>query len=251
MNDQKIFELMAKTPGIRAVQIADALDAELVDVSAAMRSLVEVGDVVQSKGFSPNGHPAQIYDLSEAFKKSKEGLAILAAVTPKAEPAPLAVPVFAKPAPPAPAPVATPVFVPAAQPPTIGAGPSIADLGIAYIVKHGAVSQEDLRIAMRLGKGIYPSSYLLSAIRSGKVHKDGNFWKPGAAPATKDATPIPQAVVDAIEAAPAPVALAVAGKPTARCITWLELQREDGTLLRLSADEAGAVYECMAERWRA
>jgi predicted transcriptional regulator len=72
MNDQKIYELMFKTPGIRAVQIADALDAELVDVSEALKALVEIGDVVQSKGFSPNGRQAMIYNLSETFKRSRQ-----------------------------------------------------------------------------------------------------------------------------------------------------------------------------------
>lgn len=77
MNDQQIYALMAKTPGLRAVQIADALDQELVDVSNALRSLVEVGDVVQTKGIAPNGHQAMMYDLSDEFKKSREGKALL------------------------------------------------------------------------------------------------------------------------------------------------------------------------------
>lgn len=50
INDQKIYTLMLKTESIRAVQIADALDEELVDVSSALKALVDVGDVVRTPG---------------------------------------------------------------------------------------------------------------------------------------------------------------------------------------------------------
>jgi hypothetical protein len=85
MNDQKIYELMFKTPGIRAVQIADALDAELVDISNALKSLVEVGDVVQTKGFSPNGHQAMIYNLSDGFKRSRQYADLVASAAARAK----------------------------------------------------------------------------------------------------------------------------------------------------------------------
>ena len=80
MNDQQIYVLLATRPGVRAVQIADSLDAELTDVSAALRSLVDVGDVVKTKGEAPNGQQALFYELSEEFKRTKTGREILDAV---------------------------------------------------------------------------------------------------------------------------------------------------------------------------
>lgn len=234
MNDQQIQVLMAKTPDIRAVQISDALDKPLTDVSQALRSLVEVGDVVASKGFSPNGHPAQLYNLSDEFKKSKEYKSVMAIVAAQQPPAAAPSPVAARPAP---APVATPVFIPADQPTS-----SRAERGIAYITKHLRATQDDLRKAMGLSKAQYPAAFLSAAIRSGKLHKDGDIWKLGAAPldsvvevgniavASTDSSPIPAAVVHAIAAA-----------PVFRCGLWsdgmLELQRNGSTVAVLEQQE--------------
>lgn len=55
MNVLDILRLMAKAPAICAVQIADALDKDLAEVSNAMRDLVDSGSVVQSKGVAPDG----------------------------------------------------------------------------------------------------------------------------------------------------------------------------------------------------
>jgi hypothetical protein len=194
MNDQQIHVLIAKTPGIRAVQIADALDKPLADVSQALGALVEVGDVVRSKGFAPNGHPAQLYDLSDDFKKSKDYKAVLAIVEAQ-PPTPAALsPVAARPAP---APVVTPVFLPVDQPTS-----SRADLGIAYVRKHLSVTQDALRTAMGLKRGEYPSNFLKAAIGNGKLHKDGDFWKVGVAAKNQ----LPDSVITAPPENPAPAA---------------------------------------------
>lgn len=258
MNDRKIYVLMATKPDIRAVQIADALDVALCDVSASLRSLVDVGDVVMSKGLAPSGQQTMVYNLSDEFKKSKEYATVMGMVP--AQPAKPAVPspAVAGPAPaaarPAPAPVAVPVFVPADQPTT-----SIAQRGVAYIVSRESVAESDLYAAMGLSKGRYPSAYLAAAVQAGKVHKDGANWKAGRAPtaplgrvaavgnivvAPKDSSPIPQAVVDAIS--PPAEERAVAAPPAPadpifRCGLWsdgvLELQRDGSTVAVLQQAE--------------
>lgn len=246
MNDQQIFVLMAKTPNIRAVQIADALDVALCDVSASLRSLVEVGDVLQSKGIAPNQQPTMIYNLSEEFKKSKECRAVMAIIESQK---PATAPPAGAPAA-TPAPISIPVFAPAAK-----SAASRAEKGIAYLELHGATAQKDLRIAMGLTGKEYPSNFLASAIRNGKVHRDGNAWKPGAAPqpkqldnveqvgniivATKDASQVPQAVVDAITTAPAPTA------SSHRCAIWsdgtFELETNGARVAVLSHEQAHAL----------
>jgi hypothetical protein len=207
MNDQQIYALMAKTPGIRAVQIADALDAPLSDVSAALRPLVEVGDVVQTKGFSPNGHPAQVYELSDAFKKSREGKELLAR---------LGTPAEAKPAPAAE--LAETVKLPAAAveaAPPVRHGPTATkvDRAIAFITRFGSASDNQLRDVMDLPPKAYVGAYLASACKAGRVIRDGDRWKLCGAPAkpldnlevvgnviiaTRDHTPVPVEVKAAI-----------------------------------------------------
>jgi pyruvate dehydrogenase E2 component (dihydrolipoamide acetyltransferase) len=178
-----------------------------------------------------------------------------------AVPAPAAArpaPAAARPAPaaatPAPAPVAVPVIVPADQPTT-----SLAQRGVAYIVSRESVVESDLRAAMGLSKGRYPSAYLVAAIQAGKVHKDGAIWKAGRAPtapldsvvavgnivvASKDSSPIPQAVVDAISSPAEERAVAAPpapADPIFRCGLWsdgvLELQRNGSTVAVLQQAE--------------
>lgn len=257
MNDQKIYALMAKTPDIRAVQIADALDADLADVSAALRPLVEVGDVVQRKGFSPNGHPAQVYNLSDEFKKSREYKAL--AQTSAPFPAPVT--------PQAPAPAETD------PPAAIEPSGSKVDRAIACITRLGAATDDQLRDAMGLPAKTYVGAYLTSAVKAGKVVRDGDRWKLGtgkteAAPKvldsveqvgnivveTKGASPIPQAVVDAIGAGPAPVAApgATPAVPNLRCALWsdgtLELQRNGEEVARLTETEFAFIRDYMTQR---
>lgn len=243
MNDQQIHVLMAKTPDIRAVQISDALDKPLAEVSQALRALVEVGDIIAGKGFAPNGHQAQVYNHSAAFMKSKEYPAVLAIAAGQKPAAAAAAgapsPVAARPAPVS-ASAAIPVFVPAGQQTSIGAEQSVADLGIAYIVKHGAVLQGDLRVAMKLSATNYPSSYLATAIQHGKVHKDGNTWRAG--PAGKKQLPV--SVFQAKAETPSLAATVAAHASTApifRCGLWsdgvLELQRNGSTVAVLEQKE--------------
>ena len=247
MNDRRIYELMAVKPQIRAVQICDALDEDLTDVSTALRALVECGDVVQSKGFAPNGHPAMQYDLSAAFKESKEYRALMALMlSAAANAAPVAVPV---------APPLAPDELPAE---------SRIDLAIAYLKKHGIVTENGLRIAIGLKDGAYPIAYLTRAIKSGLLHKraDG-MWSIGPGPVIAAAKPKPIAKARAPLAKPKPGPVAqfsataqpedapaidkpapvMADVPTVlRCGLWsdgtVELQRNGRTVAAMAQGDA-------------
>lgn len=262
MNDQQILALVATTPDIRAVQIADALDKPLTDVSAALRSLVEVGDILQSKGTAPNNHPTMVYNLSDEFKKSKDYRAVMAIVEaqrPPVSPGAAAMPVV-EPVVPAQAkaePVAIPVFAPKDPP-----RDSKAQRGVDYIVKHGSVSHVDLQKVMELTKLQFPAAYLTSAIRNKIVHKVGNTWKAGAAPTAtvtgpvvkitdagakpKDTVAVQQPTRDqqpvaAVVATKTTVVPAVVVAPVFRCGLWsdgvLELQRDGSTVAVLEQGE--------------
>lgn len=163
MNDQKIYELIAKHNRVRAVQIADWLDEDLSDVSHALRGLVEVGDVVQDKGLGPSGHPSMFYELSADFKRSQAYRLIMSTLE-------------AKDAPPAAAPApAAPVDQPAVDLPQQR---TKVDRGVAYVLQNGTATDEQLRVAMDLPRTSPPAAYLASAIKAGRIYKEGGIWRP-------------------------------------------------------------------------
>lgn len=191
MTDQKIFELMLKTPDIRAVQLSDWLDQDLKSVSEALRDLVDTGNIVKAHGTAPNGQPAMIYNFSDEFKGSREYCALVALAGHSLAPVvPLVVHVIEpKPAPAAPAPAETLVPVAPVRPVlpeaplrAAAAGPSRAERAIAAILERGPLSDADLREVMGIREGEYPSSCLGAAVKAGKVYKGAAGWSAGAAP---------------------------------------------------------------------
>ena len=261
MNDQIIYELLAKAPaeGLHAVQLCDAINEpsiELADVSRALGALVEVGDVVRMPGLAPNGQQAQFYALTSDFKNSRDYKLIMAkqAGTAAASPAPT----------PAPTPDNTSAPVPSERP------KSRTDDAIEYIRHRGRVSNAELKTHMRLQKGESPVSWLAIAVRDGRLLRDGMFWligsgKPATGRATKHtaargaipklgatlAAKSPQPAPAAPEQkaapdmpAPAPEAVAALPAPAAgvfRCGFWsdgvLEMQRDGVTLTELTRGE--------------
>lgn len=271
MNDQKIYELMFRTPNIRAVQISDALDADLGEVSRALRPLVDIGDVVQHKGVAPNGQPALMYNLSDDFKKSRQYADLVAAAAAAAKPtqAPAApataeergvelmqvmVPSMAAATlAPTPTPTESPTAAPATEPPCAGR----SERAIAHIVGNGSATDQALREVMGIRPEEYPSSYLSHAVRAGRVMKKGSLWVPGnGAPVEPDrappfgsrlnlpgSTPKPTAAPARKAAPQAPEPAAVQPiAPTFRCGLWsdgvLELQRNGVTVATLEPTES-------------
>jgi hypothetical protein len=182
MDDQQIYALMAKTPKIRPVQIADALDQELDDVKEKLRYLVAMGNVVQRSGFSPNGHAAQVYDLSEQFKCSREGSELLGHILSQVAPIAQTVPEVPTQAPtiaPTPAPSAAPVDTPAPATKPAKDEPGRAARALAFIETHGSATDAQLRALMGLPDDVWPSTYLSKDAQAGRVVKVGHEWRPG------------------------------------------------------------------------
>lgn len=184
MNDQKIYEFIALKQSVRAVQIADRFDVSLAEASDALRSLVDVGDVLRTAGIAPNGQPAQFYSLAPSFIKSREGQLVIArieadrAALKQAEDAPVSSSELTnvKAAPKAddsPAPSSGPMK-------DADHGANRSQIALDYIRKVGSVTDADLRIVMGLRAGQYPSAWLAAAVKRGEVNKDGKEWKVGA-----------------------------------------------------------------------
>lgn len=222
MNDMQIYEQVARKPRIGATEIATNLGLTLAAVSADLRILVDTGDLVKSTHFEDSGRQWQVYELSDEFKRSRTCMALMESMrgTPAAAPDPVQ-------------PTST---APAAQPP--GPSPTKVQLALTCIAKLGSATDDQLRDAMGLPAKTYVGAYLTSAVKADKVVRDGDRWKLGtgkteAAPkvldsvekvgniivATKDASPIPQAVVDAIVGAPALVAVPIAAPAPAAQLT--------------------------------
>lgn len=171
MNDQKIYQYLARKPDSCAQDVADFIDVDLKDASDELRSLVDVGDLVRHAGIARNGLPKQLYNLSESFKASRAGVALLAAVAltqaqapePEPEPAPV---VEAEPA---------PAAAPAAEAPPM----SRAARAIAYIKEKGCAGDAELRAVMGMRTAEYPSSVLTSSVKKGLVVRDGLVWRIG------------------------------------------------------------------------
>ena len=195
MTEQQIYVLMAKTPDIRAVQIADALDQETDDVVAALGPLMRIGHVEQKNGKSPSGFPVLQYNLTDKFRQSAEYqpvAAILAKQKDAVAPQPTAPvtkridadgqPVIRKQTS-----AGAEVTIKSASAATQTAAAqevSRADLGIAYVTKmKRPVTNQEMRQAMGLHKGQAPSGWLGAAIRNNKVHKAGDMWAAGPRPA--------------------------------------------------------------------
>lgn len=161
MNDQKIYQFLARKPDARAQDVADALDVDLLEASNALRSLVDVGDVVRHAGQARNGQQAQLYNLSLTFKRSDEGKKVIAAV---AQPAP------------APAVIEVPTFIPAEA-----STMSRVDRAIAFLTAADGrhVSSEKMREVMGLKSIDSPANYLTSAIKSGRIVKVFDGYKLG------------------------------------------------------------------------
>lgn len=290
MNDQKIMELIAKTPGIRAVQLAETFDVALVDVSASLRSLVDVGDLVKNTHFDDaTGRQWQVYALSDEFRRSRTGKDLLVGIGNEAtaEPPPEAVEAVKL------SPTATALWTgglskaptaPVEFAPAVRHGPTVTkvDRAIAYLREHGAATAQQLAEAMGLPDKGNVSNYIAGPRRRGEIVRDGDVWKLASGQAkpldnvevvgnvilaTRDQTPVPAevkaaltemataAVTELRKPEPAAPATTVAAPPKAyRCGIWsdgkVEIRKSSDRIL-LTQAELLEIYEFAAKRWAA
>lgn len=159
MNNLKIYQLLARKPDSRAQDVADVMDVELRVASDELSCLVDVGDVLRRSGTGPNGQPAQLYSLTEVFKSTPAGVMLLAAMeqdTVSATPA-KATEVEEEPEPQL----------------------SRIDRAIAYLTKNGSGGDIEMRSVLGIKKEEYPSSVLASAVKTGRIVRDGILWRLG------------------------------------------------------------------------
>lgn len=250
-----IYTLIAQRPQIRTVEIADIIDCEPELVQPALALEIAAGDIVVHEVTAPNGRPANGFEFSPAFRLTAayRGIAERAGII-----HPGASEAVAQPA------ATAPVLAPAPRKrPKTSAGvqwrepvedkssvpvakPTYPDRAIAFIRENGGrVNNEVLRVALELGPGTSPSSYVRSGVADGRLAREGRDWvlganadaprryQPGVTKPRAMAPPAPVAAVDA----PAPGLL--------RCAIWsdgvLELQRDGRTIACLSPGERAAL----------
>lgn len=258
MNDMQIYAQVAKKPRIGASEIANNLGLTLATVSADLRMLVDAGDLVKSKHFEDSGRQWQVYELSDEFKASRRYAALISASEqPAIQPPPL----------PQPAAMPAPAPAPAAQAKQ-AAAKSKVQLAIDCLTKLGSATDDQLRDAMGLLPRTYVPPYLASAVKSGKVARDGDRWKLGtgkaeAAPkVVESAAPIKTAVVNEVfvssrDAAKLDAAVDAIAPPAApapskhRCAIWsdgtYELQT-DGERVAVLTHEQAVAFVTFIER---
>lgn len=154
MDDLKIYQYLARKPDSRAQDIADVMGVDLAPMSETLRGLVDAGDLVRHSGQARNGLPCQLYNLSEFYKTSKVGVALLASIAP------------------VPAPAAPAEAVPE---PTL----SRVERAIAYLAKMGSGGDIEMRQVMGMKPEEYPSSVFTQAVKAGKIVRDGLVWRLG------------------------------------------------------------------------
>lgn len=280
MNDQKIYEYLARKPDSRAQDLADAMDVELKVASDALRALVDCGDVVRHTGIARNGVSAQLYHLSVEFRTSRDGKALIASVQPVEV-------VAATQAPDVPQAAAVPLQTPVlSQLTELAPARTKVQMAIDFLTSTPNATDAQMRIAMGLPKTSSPSTYLASALRAGRVVKTATGWniasgKPDAevkqppaiepvvqfptslrSPEVNNVAVIGNTIVaskDHKQIAPAVLATAVEAEtpepvtPVFRCALWsdgvLELQRNGRSLVELTRGEGEHIADFMRRMW--
>lgn len=183
MNERKqqILALIAKRPGIRDVEIADAIDIDLNQVHRDLADAVANNDVWVEKIIAPNGLKVNGYSRNPAATGWQA-------------------PVVAAPVIPAPAPAAPVV-------PHDGKELTKVDKALAYLTAHGSVTASNLAIAMGLDTRKHsPISFLGNPIKAGRIVKDGNLYRLGDGKPVVMPPPAPRIpAATAAVALPAPV----------------------------------------------
>lgn len=270
MNDQQIYEFLARKPDSRAQDIADAMDVELKVASDALRALVDCGDVVRHAGIARNGLSAQLYHLSVEYRRGRDYQAIMSKIVASASEVQVA-----------PAPVSKPPVAAAFETPVLADLKELkpprtkVEMAIDYLAGNPNADDAQMRAAMGLPKTSSPTNYLASAMRAGRVVKSRYGWNvgPGIAPDKNQRAPynpppvssVPAAVSDVTLAGPnvvppyvvpdadgrAALANQISDLPKGifRCGLWsdgvIEMQRGDTLLAKLSRAEAEQMAEFM------
>jgi hypothetical protein len=266
MNDKHILELVAKNPKISASELAVHVHAELRDVSAALRTLVDVGDLVKSIRFGEQGRQCQVYELSDEFRKSRAGKDLLVRLGNDADPAP---------APPIAVEKPEEAAVVERKEAVVSHTPA-RDLtkvakALAYLKQHGSATNEQLAEAMGNPTSAQVANYIAGPRGRGEIVRDGELWKlatlkplEGVTHVHSEVTPMPEPLQTAFAKAaaastaaltelrkpePMPSAPVIAAPPKTEraysCAVWLsggvEIRKAGGRVVITQAELAEIV----------
>lgn len=240
MTTEKLFNLIAKAPMMRTVQIADRLDISVEDADALLRQGLQAGHIIEHEVDAPNNRKAMAYELSAQYMAAN---ALVAA------------PRAAEPRTPAPQPAAPPNV----SHEMAARGLTKVERAIAYVRKNGPASSAQLHKELELSEGVHVSSYLGSAVRTGRLARDGQTWSmPGPAaiaPAnipkfsTLISAPAAVDLVQTVQPATVEAALENPVIKAFRCGLWsdgtFEIQRNGATVATLHPDEHDTVLETL------
>ncbi len=247
MTNEQILELIGTKPGIRTVEISDRLDCDIEQLQDMLMDLFRSGLIVARDIIGPNKRPAKAYWL--------KGVAQVAAST-------------------------TPAEIEITD--ETGPAKSKVELAIRFVAANGNATSADLHKLLKLKPTDYASSYLNSALKDGRLVKEGKIWTlgtgvPCVAPAgmenkgpfeaptvstrlesaapppvitVKIETPAEAAPASAVldeEAKPLPIAAPSTPIPGFSCALWshgeLQMVRDGAELAKLTADETKQLCE--------
>ena len=233
-----LLDLIGKTPMMRAMQIADRLDIAVDEVDTLLRHSLQEGSVIEHEVDAPNNRKAMAYELSAQYMATHALTAPPRAIVECTQ---------------QPAPVVNSGIV--------GREPTKVERAIAYVRKNGPSSSAQLHTELGLAEGVHISSYLGSAVRTGRMVRDGNTWfLPG--PGTVAPADIPKfsnigsATVDVGISQPAQcsapdeqAAPSAEASIAFRCALWsdgtFEIQRNGATIASLHPSEHSTVIETL------
>ena len=232
----KLLELIAQVPLMRTVQIADRLDMSIDQADELLRQSIQAGQIIEHEVDAPNNRKAMAYELSAQYM----------AANALAQPA--------KPIERSNQPVAVVTDDRTTRPLTK------VDRAIAYVRKNGPATSTQLHAELSLAEGVHVSSYLGTAVRDGRMLREGSNWSlPGAGTVAPADIPKFSTIRSALPAeknaptqdgeASSPVQQE-SGTPTPfRCALWsdgtFEIQRNGTTIASLHPDEHSTVIETL------
>lgn len=151
----RLLRMLMRTPGIRAIQLADQLNVTLEQAEELLEPEIAAGLVVATTGIAPNGLSCTLYDLSAAFAVTDDYKAMRSA---------------------------EPMRIAATRLTNV-------DRAIAFITERGGATSAELHTLLGLKANEYASTYLGAAIKDGRLAKDGKDWTLGSPSATESKEP--------------------------------------------------------------
>jgi hypothetical protein len=152
---EQTLEAIRKTPKLRNVQIADAIDCDIDEVNTVLRELVQSTQLLAEKVEAPNGLKDIGYSINPAYLGWTTGAP--AASNPNSS--------WRAPG----------KGVEQAE----AAGRTKVQMAIDYLTAHDTATDDQLRDAMGLETKYTPSQYLGPAVKSGRITRDGKNWRLG------------------------------------------------------------------------